>query len=230
MTRAGDGVRAARPASGRARISRPAARSPSQEAARRAVMQRLFELDAAVADADLGIGLRGRAWRSPRSTAPRWSWPATTCSTRVRHPRTRPAAAAGHRPRPHRDLPLDQRRDRRLPRRRERPGRPARRQLPARMLNLADRGFFSMHRSCGSPHRRHLAWRVRPRESVPLKTLKPCPTALSWSCCTNQTAAHPAQAHTEPRAERLPDTTARLVAFTVTPRPAAADKTSRMRC
>jgi len=52
---------------------------------------------------------------------------------RVRHPRgRRPAAAAGHRARPHGDLPLDQRRDRRLPRRRERPGRPARRQLRPR--------------------------------------------------------------------------------------------------
>ena len=98
------------------------------------VMQRLFELGAAVADADLGIGLRwkglevtaidGTAMELARNGVP---------GGESGHPRRRrPAAAAGHRPRPHRDLPLDRCRDRRLPRRRERPGRPARRQLPAR--------------------------------------------------------------------------------------------------
>ena len=87
------------------------------------VMQRLFELDAAVADADLGIGL---LWKGLEVTAID-----DTTMELARNgvlggefgtPATAPAAAAGHRPRPHRGLPLDRRRDRRLPRRRERPG------------------------------------------------------------------------------------------------------------
>ena len=41
-------------------------------------MRRLFELDAERPDAEPGITARGRGWRSPRSTAPRWSCPATT--------------------------------------------------------------------------------------------------------------------------------------------------------
>lgn len=90
------------------------------------VMQRLFELDAAVPDADLGIGL---LWKGLEVTA----IDGTTMEMarngvlegEFGTPRRRPAAAAGHRARPHRHPPVDRGRGRRLPRRRERPGRPA---------------------------------------------------------------------------------------------------------
>ena len=132
---AGDGVRAARPAAAAGRGGPVRQRVlPGQEAARRAGHEE-----------DLRAGRRRRG-RGP-GDRPAVEGPGghrdrrhhdgagqeRRAGRRVRHPRgRRPAAAAGHRARPHRDLPLDRRRDRRLPRRRERPGRPAGRQLPAR--------------------------------------------------------------------------------------------------
>jgi hypothetical protein len=95
-------------------------------------MKRIFELDAAVADADLGIGLlwKGLEVTAIDGTTMELAGQERCAGRRVRRPRgTRPAGAAGHRARPHRRLPLDRRRDRRLPRRRERAGRPAGRQL-----------------------------------------------------------------------------------------------------
>src|SRR6266487_3472433 len=60
---------------------------------------------------------------------------------------------------------------------------------------------------------------------------QPCPTALSWSCCTNQTACAPGAGRKQAtRAERLPDTAARLVTFTVTTRTRSGRaKTTEMR-
>jgi Insertion element 4 transposase N-terminal len=116
---------------------RPGAEIPSGSAFSQArkmlgeqVMKRVFELDAAVTDADLGIAL---LWKGMEVTA--------IDGTTTELARNgvlegefgrRPPAAAGHRARPHRDLPLDRGRDRRLPRRRERPGRPAGRVLRPR--------------------------------------------------------------------------------------------------
>ena len=149
---------------------------------------------------------------------------------RVRHPRgRRPAAAAGHRPRPHRDLPLDRRRDRRLPRRRERPGRPAGRQFRPGMLNLADRGFFSMHRWIRfSGTGAHLAWRVKNgAKSVPLKTIRTLPDGSELVMLHESDGMRTRRRKEtgDPRAERLPDTPARLVTFTIT----AATRSGRMK-
>ena len=69
------------------------------------------------------------------------------------------------------------------------------------MLNLADRGFFSMDRFLRfSGTGAHLACASRTaRSPSPSRPSRPCPTALSWSCCTNRTACAPAQArHREP--------------------------------
>ena len=88
-------------------------------------MRRVFELDAAVGDADLGIGL---LWKGLEVTA----LDGTTMELARNDvlagefgvpAERRPAAAAGRGARPHRQLPLDRRGNRRLPRRGERPGR-----------------------------------------------------------------------------------------------------------
>ena len=98
------------------------------------VMKKTFELDAAVADADLGIGL---LWKGLEVTAIDGTTMELARNGVLEDgfgtpPGGCPPAAAGHRPRPHRDLPVDRRCDRRLPRRRERPGRSAGGQLHAR--------------------------------------------------------------------------------------------------
>ena len=75
------------------------------------------------------------------------------------------------------------------------------------MLNLADRGFFSMDRWMRfSGTGAHLAWRVKNgAKSVPFKTLGPFPTGRSWSCCTNRTACGPgAGANPEPAGGTAP--------------------------
>lgn len=41
-------------------------------------VRRLLELDAETSDAELGLSALWTAWRSPRSTAPRWNWTAPT--------------------------------------------------------------------------------------------------------------------------------------------------------
>jgi len=100
------------------------------------------------------------------------------------------------------------------------------------MLNLADCGFFSMDRFLRfSGTGAHLAWRVKDRaKSVPLKTLKALPDGSELvmlhesdgmrTRCRRDTG--------NPRAQRLPDTTARLVTFTATTR-SCQTKTTRMR-
>ena len=109
------------------------------------------------------------------------------------------------RPRPHRDLPLDQRRHRRLPRRRERPGRPARRQLRPGILNLADRGFFSMDRLIRfSATGADLAWRVKNgAKSVPLKTLGTLPDG-SELVMLHESDGMRARRRSEPGDDRAP--------------------------
>ena len=197
------------------------------------VMQRLFELDAAVTDADLGIGCGGRAWRSPRSTAPRWSWPGTTCSkTGSAPPRTAPGRCCGS-PRtsaPH--LPVDQRRDRRLPRRRERPGRPdedssVRHPQPRRPRLLLQHRWIRF--SAGAD----LAWRIKNgARSVSLETIRTLPdgSGLVMLHESDGMRTRRRKEAGDPRADRLPDTTARLVTFTVTTATRSGrTKTTRMR-
>ena len=88
------------------------------------------------------------------------------------------------------------------------------------MLNLADRGFFSMDRflrfsACGAD----LAWRVKNgAKSVPLKTVKTLPdgSELVMLHESDGMRARRRRETRDPQAERLSDTTAWLVTFTVT--------------
>ena len=201
-------------AAARARKCRPAAAfSQARRLLGEQVMKKIFELDAAVADADLGIGL---LWKGLEVTA--------IDGTTMELARNgvledgfgtpaerRPPAAAGHRPRPHRDLPVDRRCDRRLPRRRERPGRSAGGQLPARhpqprrprLLLHAPLDPVLRHRrgpGLAGQERREIRPAQDPRRLSPM--------ALSWSCCTNQTACAPGagrkQATCAPNGSRTP--------------------------
>jgi hypothetical protein len=63
------------------------------------------------------------------------------------------------------------------------------------MLNLADRGFFSMDRFLRfSATGAHLAWRVKNgAKCVPSRPSGSSRTAPSWSCCTNPTACGPGE-------------------------------------
>ena len=221
--RAGDGVRAARPAvSSRARGPRPAAAfSQARKLLGEQAMKRIFELDAAVArrgprDRAAVEGPGGHRHRRHHDGARA----ERRAGRRVRHPRgRRETAAADHRARPHRDLPLDQRRDRRLPRRRERPGRPAGRSFGPGMLNLADRGFFSMDRFLRfSATGADLAWRIKNgAKSVPLKTIRTLPDGSELVMLHESDGMRTRRRREtgDPHAERLPDTTARLVTFTI---------------
>jgi Transposase DDE domain/Insertion element 4 transposase N-terminal len=102
------------------------------------------------------------------------------------------------------------------------------------MLNLADRGFFSMDRfvrfaATGA----HLAWRVKnSAKSVPCKTLETLPDG-SELVILHESGGMRARRRRESRnhaAPRLPDTIARLVTFTVTARTSGGrPKTTRIR-
>lgn len=90
------------------------------------------------------------------------------------------------------------------------------------ILNLADRGFFSMDRwirfSAGGAH---LAWRVKNgAKSVPFKTLKTLPdgSELVMLHESDGMRAKRRRGSGGPAAPRLPDTAARLVTFTITAR------------
>ena len=90
------------------------------------------------------------------------------------------------------------------------------------ILNLADRGFFSMDRWIRfSAAGAHLAWRVKNgAKSVPFKTIRTLPdgSELVMLRESDGMRARRRRDTGDPHAERLPDTTARLVAFTVTAR------------
>ena len=187
------------------------------------VMQRLFELDAAVADADLGIGL---LWKGLEVTAidgttmelarngvldGEFGTPADGARPLLRvtaHVRTATfrwiaAAIGGY---------LDG--ENTLADELESSFTPG-------ILGLADRGFFSMDRwILSSPARgAHLAWRVKNgAKSVPLKTLKTLPDGSELVMLHESDGMRTRRRRDtgNPRAERLPDTTARLVTFTVT--------------
>ena len=222
---------------------RPGAEIPSGSAFSQArkllgdqVMQRLFELDAAVPDADLGIGL---LWKGLEVTAidgttmelarndvleGEFGTPADGARPLLRvtaHVRTATfrwigAAIGGYHD--GENALADQLEDS------FRPG----------ILNLADRGFFSMHRWIRfSGTGAHLAWRIKNgAKSVPLKTLETLPdgSELVMLHESDGMRARRRREAGDPRAERLPDTIARLVTFTVTTATRSGrTKTTRMR-
>jgi hypothetical protein len=186
------------------------------------VMQRLFELDAAVPDADLGIGL---LWKGLEVTAidgttmelarngvldGEFGTPADGARPLLRitaHVRTATfrwlsAAIGGYHD--GENALADQL---------EGSFRPG-------MLNLADRGFFSMDRFLRSSARgADLAWRVKNgAKSVPLKTVKTLPDGSELVMLHESDGMRACRRREtrDPQPERLPDTTARLVTFTVT--------------
>jgi hypothetical protein len=92
------------------------------------------------------------------------------------------------------------------------------------MLNLADRGFFSMDRWIRfSATGAHLCWRVKNgAKSVPFRTLKTLPDG-SELVVLHESNGMPGKRRrdiADPAAPRLPGTVARLVQFTVTTRTA----------
>ncbi len=186
------------------------------------VMKRLFELDAAVPDADLGIGL---LWKGLEVTAidgttmelarngtlgDEFGTPADGARPVLRvtaHVRTATfrwigAAIGGYHD--GENALADQLEDS------FRPG----------ILNLADRGFFSMDRFLRfSGTGADLAWRIKNgAKSVPLKTLKTLPDGSELVMLHESDGMRTRRRRDtgDPRAERLPDTIARLVTFTVT--------------
>jgi hypothetical protein len=199
------------------------------------VMKRAFELDAAVADADLGIGL---LWKGMEVTAidgttmelarngvleGEFGTPADGARPLLRvtaHVRTATfrwigAAIGGYHD--GENALADQLEDS------FRPG----------ILNLADRGFFSMHRWIRfSGAGADLAWRVKnTAKSVPLKTLQTLPDGSELVVLHESDGMRARRRETGGRhAERLPDTIARLVTFTVTAvTRSGRAKTTRMR-
>jgi hypothetical protein len=200
------------------------------------VMRKLFELDAAVADADLGIGL---LWKGLEITAidgttmelarndvldGEFGTPADGARPLLRvtaHVRTATfrwiAAAIGGYHDGENAL-ADELEDS------FRPG----------MLNLADRGFFSMFRWLRfSGAGADLAWRVKNgAKSVPARTLEVLPDGSELVILHESGGMHARRRKDAPasRPGRLPATAARLVAFTVTTVTASGKrKTTRMR-
>jgi hypothetical protein len=200
------------------------------------VMKRVFELDAAVTDADLGIGL---LWKGMEVTAidgttmelarngvleGEFGTPADGARPLLRvtaHVRTATfrwigAAIGGYHD--GENALADQLED----------------SFGPGILNLADRGFFSMHRWIRfSGTGADLAWRVKNgAKSVPLKTLETLPdgSELVMLHESDGMRARRRRETGDRHAERLPDTTARLVTFTVTTvTRSGRAKTTRMR-
>ena len=222
---------------------RPGAEIPSGSAFSQArkllgeqVMKGVFELDAAVTDADLGIGL---LWKGMEVTAidgttmelarngvleGEFGTPADGARPLLRvtaHVRTATfrwigAAIGGYHD--GENALADQLED----------------SFGPGILNLADRGFFSMHRWIRfSGTGADLAWRVKNgAKSVPLKTLETLPdgSELVMLHESDGMRARRRRETGDRHAERLPDTIARLVTFTVTTvTRSGRAKTTRMR-
>ncbi len=210
---------------------RPDAGTPSGSAFSQArkllgeqVMQRIFELDAALADADLGIGL---LWKGLEVTAidgttmelarngvleGEFGTPADGARPLLRitaHVRTATfrwigAAVGGYHD--GENALADQLQGSFTP----------------GILNLADRGFFSMDRWIRfSGTGAHLAWRIKnAAKSVPLKAIRTLPDGSELVMLRESGGMRTRRRRDtgNPQAERLPDTAARLVSFTVTAR------------
>ena len=208
---------------------RPGAEVPSGSAFSQArkllgeqAVKRIFELDAAVADADLGIGL---PWKGLEVTAidgttmelgrngvleGEFGIPADGARPLLRvtaHVRTATfrwigAAVGGYHD--GENALADQLEG----------------SFQPGMLNLADRGFFSMHRWIRfSGTGAELAWRIKNgAKSVPLKTLRTLPDGSELVMLHESDGMRTRRRRdtANPQAERLPDTIARLVTFTVT--------------
>src|SRR6266571_4740107 len=210
---------------------RPDAGTPSGSAFSQArkllgeqVMQRIFELDAAVADADLGIGLRwkrlevtaidGTTMELARSdvledgfgTPSGGARPLLRVTAHVRTATFRWIGAAIGGYHDGENALADQLEG----------------SFGPGILNLADRGFFSMHRWIRfSAAGAHLAWRIKNgAESVPLKTIRTLPDGSELVMLRESDGMRTRRRREtgNPQAERLPDTVARLAAFTVTAR------------
>jgi len=102
------------------------------------------------------------------------------------------------------------------------------------MLNLADRGFFSMDRWIRfSAAGAHLAWRVKNgAKSVPFKTIRALPDGSELVMLHESDGMRTRRRRHagDPHAERLPGTTARLVTFTILARTSSGRmKTTLMR-
>ena len=199
-------------------------------------MKRIFELDAAVPDAELGIGL---LWKNLEVTAidgttmeldrndvlgGEFGTPAdrarpllrVTAHVRTASFRWKGAALGGYRD--GENALADELED----------------SFGAGILNLADRGFFSMYRwirfsSTGA----ELAWRVKNgAKSVPLKTVKTLPDGSELVMLHESDGMRTRRRKDtgDPHTERLPDTLARLVTFTITATTRSGRmKTTRMR-
>jgi hypothetical protein len=98
------------------------------------------------------------------------------------------------------------------------------------ILNLADRGFFSMNRWIRfSARGAHLAWRVKNgAKSVPFKTLETLPDGSELVLLreSNSMLGKRRRETGDKTLPRLPDTVARLVSFTVTTRTGRRVKTT----
>jgi len=103
----------------------------------------------------------------------------------------------------------------------------------AGILNLADRGFFSMDRWIRfSARGAHLAWRVKNgAKSVPFKTLKTLTDGSELILLreSDSMLARRRREAGDKTLPRLPDTVARLVSFTVTTRTARRVKTTTVK-
>jgi Transposase DDE domain/Insertion element 4 transposase N-terminal len=89
------------------------------------------------------------------------------------------------------------------------------------ILNLADRGFFSMDRWIRfSAAGAHLAWRVKNgAKSVPFKVIRTLPDGSELVMLHESDGMRTRRREAgDPHAPRLPDTAARLVTFTITAR------------
>ena len=205
-----------------AQVPTGAALSQARKLLGEQAMKRIFELDAAVADADLGIGL---LWKGLEITAidgttmelgrngvleGEFGTPAVGARPMLRvtaHVRTATfrwigAAVGGYHD--GENALADQLED----------------SFRAGILNLADRGFFSMHRWIRfSARGAHLAWRVKNgSKSVPLRTVRTLPDGSELVMLRESDGMRTRRRREtgDPRAERLPDTPARLVTFTIT--------------
>jgi Transposase DDE domain/Insertion element 4 transposase N-terminal len=200
------------------------------------VMKRIFELDAAVPDADLGTGLpwkglevtaidgttmepgRNGVLEGEFGTPAEGARPLLRVTAHVRTATFRWIAAAIGGYHDGENALADQLEGSFTP----------------GILSLADRGFFSMHRWIRfSAAGAHLAWRVKNgAKSVPLRTIKTLPdgSELVMLHESDGMRARRRKDTGDPRAERLPDTMARLVTFTVTAATSSGRvKTTRMR-
>ena len=205
-----------------AQVPTGAALSQARKLLGEQAMKRIFELDAAVADADLGIGL---LWKGLEITAidgttmelgrngvleGEFGTPAERARPVLRvtaHVRTATfrwigAAIGGYHD--GENALADQLED----------------SFRAGILNLADRGFFSMHRWIRfSGTGAHLAWRVKNGpKSVPLRTVRTLPDGSELVMLHESDGMRTRRRREtgDPRAERLPDAPARLVTFTIT--------------